>query len=406
MSRARRQQAGQILVLVSLLFAVLAGFLGLVIDGGGVAAEQQLVRNAADGAALAGGYAVFRQGATTAAATTAAQKAVLADGLPGPDLAMAYLDAGGVATTTTALVRTIRATVTDTRATMFLNLLGVPSTQVVAVAQAASVPSACALCAMSTAATGITLGTNARLTVSGAPLIVNSTASPNLTVGNNGAVSAPAVLQVGGPPTGSGTITPAPVSGGPAADPHAAAPAPSVAGAPAAYTAPAGSPSIGPGVYSQIAVGTGASLTLTPGVYVLTGPVHLSGSGSISGTGVMVYLACGTYPTPCAVGGSGAFLDLTGGSLTLSPPTSGPYAGMAVFADRNNGATDLFSRAAVSVTGTWYTIRMPLNNTHPGDTLNLGETDAATVTLSPSTSMTVAYLASQSYGSGALSLSL
>ncbi|MEP7105528.1 MAG: hypothetical protein ABI838_06760, partial [Chloroflexota bacterium] len=320
--RARRRQGGQILVLVSLLFAVLAGFLGLVIDGGGVAAEQQLVRNAADGAALAGGYAVFRQAATTAAATTAAQKAVLADGLPSADLAMAYLDAGGVATTTTTLVRTVRATVTDTRATMFLRVLGVASTQVVAVAQVATSPLACALCAMSASATGIVLGGSATVTVTGAPLIVNSTASPNMNIGNKGAVTAPSILQAGGPPSGTGTITPAPVSGGPVADPYASAQVPSVAGSPVAYTAPSGTPSIAPGVYSQITVATGAALTLTPGVYVLTGPVNLSGSGSISGTGVMLYLACATYPTPCAAGGAGALLNLTGGGLTLSPPTS------------------------------------------------------------------------------------
>jgi len=209
--------------------------------------------------------------------------------------------------------------------------------------------------------------------------------------------------------TNSGTITPAPVTGSAVADPHAAAPAPSVAGSAVAYTAPTGTPSITPGVYSQIDVGTGAVLTLAAGVYVLTGPIDMSG-GSISGSGVMIYLACSVYPAPCPAGTSGAAFDITGGSLNLSPPTSGTYAGMTVFADRNNVAPNAVGSATVTVTGTWYTIGMALQQTHPGDTLHLGETDVASVAIKVSTVLTVTYVQSQSFGggsgSGPLSLSL
>jgi len=152
-------------------------------------------------------------------------------------------------------------------------------------------------------------------------------------------------------------------------------------------------------------VGPGASLTLGAGVYVLTGPIAVSGTGSMTGSGVMIYLACSGYPTACPAGGSGAAFNLTGGSLTLSPPTSGGYSGMTVFADRNNGATSVFANPSVTVTGTWYTIAMPLDQTRAGATLNLGETDAASVTLAGSTVWNVSYVPSQSYG-GPLSLSL
>jgi hypothetical protein len=172
-----------------------------------------------------------------------------------------------------------------------------------------------------------------------------------------------------------------------------------------AYTAPTGTPTIAPGVYSQITVGTGTALTLSPGVYVLTGPISMT-AGSISGSGVMIYLACSTYPTACPAGGSGALFDLTGGTLTLSPPTSGTYSGMTVFADRNNGASNDFSRAAVTVKGTWYTIKMAFAQTHPNDTLSLGETDAATVAVANGSTLNVTYVAAESYGGGPLSLSL
>jgi hypothetical protein len=408
----QRRQGGQILVLVSLLFAALAGFLGLVIDGGGVAAQQQLVRNAADGAALAGGYAIFRQGSTLAAATTAAQKAVGADGLAVGDLTMAYLDAGGTATPTPALVRTVQASVSDARPTMFLRILGIATTQIAASAQVAGSPGAaapCAVCAMSATTTGVSVANQGRLNITGASLIVNSTAGPNISVGIGATLSAPAIVEAGGPPSNSGTITPTPTTGAAVADPHPTAPVPAVAGSAVAYTASGATPSIAPGVYSGITVAAGSSLTLSAGVYVLTGPINMSG-GSISGSGVMIYLACSAYPTACPVAGSGAHFNLSGGTLTLSPPTSGTYAGMAVFGDRNNGATNVFSRATVSVTGTWYTVRMPLSNTHNGDTLNLGETVAASVAVANNSVVTVAYVQSQSYGggpgSGPLSLSL
>jgi hypothetical protein len=350
-----------------------------------------------------------------AAATTAAQQVVVADGLPASDLAMAYLDAGGAPTTTPSLVRTVGATVTDARRTMFLSVLGIATTQVAAAAQVAGggggggAVAPCALCAMSASITGITLGGNAQLTVSGAPLIINSTADPNVYVGSGAVLSAPSIVEVGSNEQNSGTITPGANSGSPVGDPHSTAPVPSVAGSAVSYTAPAGSPSIAPGVYSQITVGTGANLTLGAGVYVLTGPVNMSG-GSIIGSGVMIYLACSAYPIACASGGSGARFNITGGTLTLSPPTSGTYAGMTVFADRNNGATTIFSNAAVTITGTWYTINMPLLEIHPGDTVNLGETDAALVAIADSTTLNVTYVRSQSYGGGSgggpLSLSL
>ena len=47
----------------------MAGFVGLVVDGGEGANEQQIVRNAADGAALAGAYSIGK-GSTIASATT------------------------------------------------------------------------------------------------------------------------------------------------------------------------------------------------------------------------------------------------------------------------------------------------------------------------------------------------
>jgi len=66
---SRRGQGGQSLVLAAILMTVLVGFTGLAIDGGEATAQQELVRNAADGASLAAAYGVGVRGDTLAAAT-------------------------------------------------------------------------------------------------------------------------------------------------------------------------------------------------------------------------------------------------------------------------------------------------------------------------------------------------
>jgi hypothetical protein len=54
-----------------------------------------------------------------------------------------------------------------------------------------------------------------------------------------------------------------------------------------------------------------------------------------SGDGVTIYLACTSYPAPCS--GSGArFRVEDSGRFQASPPTSGEYAGLSIFADRGN----------------------------------------------------------------------
>ena len=131
----RRGEGGQTLILSAILVVVLIGFVGLVVDGGEAASQQQLVRNAADGAALGAAYSL-QQGSTIAAATALAGQVLTADSLPGGDLAMTYLDAGGSVTAVAANVRTVRAVVTDQHRTFFVGALGINNLQLAATAEA------------------------------------------------------------------------------------------------------------------------------------------------------------------------------------------------------------------------------------------------------------------------------
>jgi len=242
---AHRGQGGQSLVLSALLITVLIGFVGLVVDGGEASNEQQIVRSAADGAALAGAYAIAKGSATTAA-TTRAQQVLLAVPLPAADLTMSYLDSGDSATTVTASVVTVRAVVADSHRTYFLTALGVPTLLLTAIAEAKSAggggaAAACAVCLMGATGTTLTERNSASMTITGGPLQVNSNGTPALSQSNGASLTAPSIAVVGSVAQGTGTIAPAPVTGGSAIpDPLAAIPVPVVAGAGRNVNAPPG----------------------------------------------------------------------------------------------------------------------------------------------------------------------
>jgi len=326
MNRHRRQ-GGQSLVLAALLIPALTGFVGLAVDGGEAANEQQIVRSAADGAALAGLYAIANGSATTAA-TTLAQQLLVAVPLPIADLTMSYLDAGGSPTIVTANVVTVRAVVADSHTTFFLRALGVPNLLLTATAEAkgggsGGAAAACAVCLMGATGTTLSERNSASMTITGGPLNVNSNGVSAIDQDNGAALTAPSITVVGGVLKGTGTITPSPVTSSAAIlDPFAAIPVPALVGAAANFTAPAGTSALAPGVYSTVTVNAGSTLTFSPGTFVILTELNVN-RGAVNGGGVTLYLGCAAYPTPCAVGASGAFINVASGSLTLAPPAAG-----------------------------------------------------------------------------------
>ena len=126
----------------------------------------------------------------------------------------------------------------------------------------------------------------------------------------------------------------------------------------------ASSLTISPGIYPSISVSGSGRLTLQPGIYVITGGgFSVSGAGIASGSGVLIYNAGSNFN-----GGSGSSFGgftLSGsGALSLTAPTSGPYAGIVIFQSRDNTHALAISGAAVVGLGggTIYA---------PGATLNL-----------------------------------
>ncbi|MBI4570391.1 MAG: Tad domain-containing protein [Chloroflexi bacterium] len=74
-----RRERGQMLAVAALIFPVLLGFVGLVVDGGAYYAARRQVQNAADEAALAATH-VLEDGGTVSSATAAALEYAAANG--------------------------------------------------------------------------------------------------------------------------------------------------------------------------------------------------------------------------------------------------------------------------------------------------------------------------------------
>jgi hypothetical protein len=123
---------------------------------------------------------------------------------------------------------------------------------------------------------------------------------------------------------------------------------------------------LNPGIYSTISAGGSTMLTLNSGLYVITGSFSTSGNGGITtavGGGILLYFACSNYPTPCKNGGVPATMDATGNNgVKVTPSSSGPYAGIAIFFDPDSvPALAQFGKGGtLTVGGTFYARSAPI----------------------------------------------
>jgi subtilase family serine protease len=155
---------------------------------------------------------------------------------------------------------------------------------------------------------------------------------------------------------GTAVISPAPATGSQqaVADPLAGLAVPGITGSATSVVLTSGSLTINPGIYSQIKLSGTASLTLNPGIYVIAGGgLSVTNTASIAGAGVMIYNANTAYP---AAGGTNGGIALTStGTVNLSAPTTGVYAGILVFQARANASTiSITSSAKVTLSGAVY----------------------------------------------------
>ena len=124
MTWRRRAQRGSVTVLVAGMSLVLVAFVGLAVDGGEIQAQQRESQNAADGAALAAATAIINAdnyGYYESDARTIGQTVAGYAGIPTGDVTITFQDSTGADPNNPAQVVTVKADVTHTFPTLFLD---------------------------------------------------------------------------------------------------------------------------------------------------------------------------------------------------------------------------------------------------------------------------------------------
>jgi hypothetical protein len=183
----------------------------------------------------------------------------------------------------------------------------------------------------------ITMSPNGGVTTSNGTTYIAGTASPLNQVSDPKVVSSPTVTD---PLAGTVTLPPTAMSS-------------------LASTVKTDPCTQGPGFYGAVSLSGSAPCALTSGLYVFTDTLSIGGSRAVTGTDVTLYFTCGTgglRASSCAGDTSPGMLDAGGGNgLSISAPTTGSLAGLAVLYDRDNtGGLNLQGGAAGAVTGTIY----------------------------------------------------
>jgi hypothetical protein len=207
-----------------------------------------------------------------------------------------------------------------------------------------------------TAAGALTVTGTTGLNVAGA-IVVDSTSTSAFSAKGNSQITASTIQVVGGASiSGGALVSPAPTTGVTSIpDPLSGLSAPPAGTNQGAKIFSSGSATLGPGTYSQISVsGNGTSLVLSPGIYILTGGgFSVTNAASVTGMGVVMYNAGSNFPN--SGGTFGAISLSSSGTINLSAPTTGPYAGVLIFQSRDNARTiSLSASSAVGLSGTIY----------------------------------------------------
>jgi len=338
----------------------LCALVGLAADTGYFFDCKRQMQTAADAAALAGAEQLRRggNGQIVSAADAAAASNGFTNNVSGTSIAVHIPPSSGYYTSDGSYVEAI---ISQTRPTLFMGILGLPSAKVSARAVAGVQDSPNCIYALSQTGTGLATNGSGSSLSAACGIVVNSSAASALNAGS-GAVFGTSVAVTG---TYSGSCSSSDPSGcrtgvPPQPDPLAQLADPQFSGcdfgAPNPVNVSGGVVTLNPGVYCNgISIGSGASVTFQPGVYILNGGgLSVSGNSTIQGTGVTFYnTARGNY--------SYGPVNLTGGTLGfLNAPTSGPTGGILFFQDRtitpkSGKSTNVIAGSSnLNFTGTFY----------------------------------------------------
>lgn len=352
-----REEKGQVIVILALVLVGLVGFTALAVDGGRIFFERRAAQSAADTASLAGALAKCQGGDVQAAALdSAAHNGFDNDGVSNSITVNNPPASGAYAGDADYVEVQITSDVPGAFYQLFYPETIHTTVRAISVCDSDNdawmVASSNAIIALHPTAKNTLSGVgNGNINVTGGGIFVNSSNSKAAVLTGNGSVSADLIQVVGNyATTGHGKFTPTPTTGVTAiTDPLAGLqPPPKPSGSCTTIQLTGNNDAtLDPGLYCSIKATGNGDLTLNPGIYwIEKGEFAATGNGDVVLDKAMIYMGPG----------AGKF-SLTGnGNLSVTPPNSGDYKGLALFVDRSN-TNDVAlhgNGSSTSVGGTFY----------------------------------------------------
>lgn len=344
-----RDDRGAAAVVFALVTPVLAGAAGLAVETSYDYLTKVRVQGAADAAAYAAGLQMVA-GSTQDAISAAASQQAAANGWSangGTITVHSPPTAGANAGSTSAVEVRLSQNVPRFFSALFSSTPIVATGRAVVASQTAS--NACVLALNKTASQALQITGNTQVTLNGCDIMSDSVANDAVNVWGSAQISTDCAISAGGVQNHGGlTVTgcAAPITNAARVpDPFAGLPTPAQG---QNRNIPNGNNKNGltlnPGYYNG-GMDLQGQVTLNPGVYYVSGgDFRINAGANVSGSGVMIYLA------------SGAHANFNGNStVNLSPSSSGAYAGVLFFGDRNGSGSNTFNgNNTSSLTGDIY----------------------------------------------------
>ena len=358
--RLTGREEGNVLVVVALSMAAILGFLAFALDVGNALVVKRQLQTAADAAAIAGALEIQQCAAPACSAMqTAAAKSMEENGLANPTVLTSCASSAGTSLALTvnngpcALGASdpnfgntsyVEAVVTKQQPLIFARIMGVKTLTLSARSEAGfGPPSACVIGLDPAAPQTILSNGNSDLEAncaiaddseSGTALMVNGHATL-ISTGNNKGISVVGGDLINGNPTVSPTPT---TDASSVPDPFSQLPAPASSSCNYSNYSVNGraTTTLYPGTYCGLNINGGANVTLSPGIYVMNGNTVINGGSTLSGSGVMLYIASGQW-------------IMNGGShVDLVAQTTGTYAGILFFQSRTDNSQFIVNGDATS----------------------------------------------------------
>lgn len=355
-----QSEAGSVIPVAALVFPLIVGMAGVGVDVSSWMMNRRALQTVADAGALAGAWALANGGTKYDAETAALKEAQM----NGYDSALGTLE---IAVTTVDEISTvtvdIRESVDVWFSSMFINKTVYASTTAAAI----EVPGGgfCVLGLDQSAIGAVEASGSVVLEMPNCGIAVNSDSGSALSLSGNVSLNIGDVRIVGDYSEGGSTdftYKTMRTNSNPTTDPYTDLEVPSfiactskqMKAGPTQYTADA---TLNPGTYcGGITVTGNNTINLNPGVYIMDGgDFNVSGGGSITGLGVTIIL------TNSGAGSYGN-IDMSGNkAIHLTAPTTGSFAGIAVYQDRatpagsGNNYNKITGTVGVEIEGVVYT---------------------------------------------------